>query len=235
MSPTFNYLQLGIATPGDAAGSNRLNQRAEHLIVRNRQHIEGRRVLDLACNDGRLMYPCLALNAKSVVGVEARATLIQRARSNMIRLRVADRAEFVHADVFDFLGQATPGSFDTINCFGFLYHTVRQVEFFRLCRRLQPEAIILDTSVARNYFWYGLRSFGKPPALFLAGFEDSREERNTTDSDGVVLWPTVSFLLGMLSRIGYEPRQIRYNSNNWLGMEDYRKGLRASAIGVRLP
>jgi 2-polyprenyl-3-methyl-5-hydroxy-6-metoxy-1,4-benzoquinol methylase len=46
--------------------------------------------------------------------------------------------EFVQGDVFDYLASASKNEFDVILCLGFLYHTVRQVDFFRQVKRLAP-------------------------------------------------------------------------------------------------
>lgn len=231
-----DYTDLPWGTPGDLAGMNRLSLRAEHLFVQNRERIEGKRVLDLACNNGRLSYPAFAVGAREVVGLEARPELIEQADKYFSETEFAGRTDIHQGDLFAFLENSEPGEFDVICCFGFLYHTVRQVDFFRLCKTLQPETIIIDTSVAKNYFWYGRRYFGKPPMLLLADFEDPKETRNTTDLDGIAFWPTPRFLEAMFDRIGYRWRRIEYKKSSfsdWSGMDDYRKGHRASYIAYR--
>ncbi len=64
-----------LETSKTAAFANRLNWRAEILLSRNREVIEGKSVLDLASHDGRFSWACLELRASRVVGVEGRQEL----------------------------------------------------------------------------------------------------------------------------------------------------------------
>ncbi|HAC62228.1 MAG TPA: hypothetical protein DCF68_01505 [Cyanothece sp. UBA12306] len=232
----FDYAKLPYGKGGSDLGHNRFNLRCETLLTRNRALIEGKVVLDLACNTGRMSYPCLVLGAKKVIGVEARQELIDQGKEYLIDQDLKDRMEFVKADVFDYLASAEIKSFDTILCFGFLYHTVRQVEFFRQVKRLSPNNVIIDTSVATNYIWYGLKNFLEKPPMLLMISEDANKTSDTTDEDGVAFWPTCSFLETMFNTIGYDYKQLDYKKNgvtNWLGLEDYKKGLRVSYVAYK--
>ena len=182
-----------------------------------------------------MSYPCLALGAKKVIGVEARQELIVQGQKYLENDGLKNKMEFVQADVFDYLASAQTKSFDTILCLGFLYHTVRQIDFFREIKRLSPNQVIIDTSVATNYIWYGLKSFLNKPPMLLAIKEDSRKTSDTTDEDGVAFWPTKSFLEKMFAIINYDCRQLNYKKvvKNWNGLEDYKKGLRVSYIASR--
>ena len=55
MAPTIDYESVSWVTPGDAGGLNRLAWRAEQILVKQKSLLEGKRVLDLACNTGRLL------------------------------------------------------------------------------------------------------------------------------------------------------------------------------------
>ena len=233
MSDTiFNYAELPYASGGSGSDQNRFNWRSEMLLARNREIINGKVVVDLACNTGRLSYPCLALGAQKVIGIEARNELIVEGKSALTKSIYEDRMTWINSDVFDFLAASSPGDFDVILCFGFLYHTTRQVDFFRLARRLKPQHIIIDTSVAKNYSWYGARNFlKKPPALFMIR-ENPHLTSDTTDLDGVAFWPSVSFIEDMSRVSGYSAQRILYTKHvkNWSGLSDYRKGIRASWV-----
>lgn len=235
MNTLFNYAQLPYGASGKQEEQNRFNWRTETLFVQNKSSIEGKTILDLACNNGRMSYPCLALGAKKVIGIEARPELIVQGQEYLKNDDLKSKMEFVQADVFDYLASAEPKSFDTILCLGFLYHTVRQVDFFREIKRLSPDRVIIDTSVATNYIWYGLKNFiGKPPMLLMIN-EDSRRTSDTTDQDGVAFWPTKSFLEKMFDVINYDCKQLSYKKTvkNWAGLEDYKKGLRVSYIASK--
>ena len=151
-----------------------------------------------------------------------------------------EKMEFVQADLLEYLTSARPGSFDTILCFGFLYHTVRQVDFFRQIAQLAPEHVIIDSTVVKNYLWYGfnsLRSYrGHVPCLSLAFGDKPTNWTDSIDEDGITLWPTASFLEVMLKTIKYDHRQIDYRQSgvtSWLGMNDYKKKLRVSYVARR--
>jgi 2-polyprenyl-3-methyl-5-hydroxy-6-metoxy-1,4-benzoquinol methylase len=231
----FNYAKLPYGIDGNEEGQNRFNWRSEILFVHNKSLIEDKTVLDLACNNGRMAYPCLALGAKKIIGVEARQELITEGQEYLENTDFKNKMEFVQADVFDYLYSAEVESFDTILCLGFLYHTVRQVDFFRAVKRLSPNNVIIDTSVATNYIWYGLNSFLNKPPMLLTINEDSSKTSDTTDEDGVAFWPTKSFLEKMFDVIGYDCKQLNYKQTvkNWNGLKDYRKGLRVSYIASK--
>lgn len=235
MNTLFNYAKLPYGAGGNKEEQNRFNWRTETLFVQNKSSIEGKTILDLACNNGRMSYPCLSLGAKKVIGVEARPELIVQGQEYLKNDDLKSKMEFVQADVFDYLASAEANSFDTILCLGFLYHTVRQVDFFREIKRLSPNKVIIDTSVATNYIWYGLKSFISKPPMLLAIEEDSRKTSDTTDRDGVAFWPTKSFLKKMFDVINYDYQQLNYKKTvkNWAGLEDYKKGLRVSYIASK--
>jgi hypothetical protein len=187
------------------------NRRCENVLTRNRHLFKDKVVLDLACHKGHLSYACLALGAKRVIGVEAREDSITEAVRLIKETEFGEKAEFVQADVFDFLTAAETGRFDTILCCGFLYHTIRQVDFFRQVKRLAPAHVIINTWVAGNYFWYGLRTLVRErghPACLRMSVEPPASIRNTIDNDGIVFWPTCSFLEYMFDCIGYDHQRI---------------------------
>jgi len=234
MLPKFST--LGFGEGGSAADHARFQSRWKALFEDNRHAIEGKTVLDLACNTGRMAFPCIQLGAKKVVGVEWRQELIDHGKQVFEAQGVADRMEWNQGDLFDFLAASDPGAYDTILCLGFLYHTVQQVEFFRQVRRLQPRYVIIDTSVAKNYTWLGRSAlFRKPPALFLYQ-DDAAKTSDTSDIDGLVFWPSTSFLETMFDKIGYKWKRIDYSkaTSDWSGLSDYKKGIRASYIAQRV-
>lgn len=206
------------------------------LFNRNKHAIAGKRVLDLACNTGRMSYPCLTLGAEKVIGVEYRQELIDRGKTIFEREGVADRMEWRQGDLYDHLAAMQPGEVDTILCLGFLYHTTRQTDFFREVRRLKPTYVIIDTSVAKNYVWFGRRAFmKKTPGLFLVQ-DDAAKTSDTSDEDGLAYWPSASFLETMFDKIGYKWRHIKYHGEvtDWAGMHNYKKDIRRSYIAQRV-
>jgi 2-polyprenyl-3-methyl-5-hydroxy-6-metoxy-1,4-benzoquinol methylase len=212
---------------------NWINWRAEIIVNHNESLIAGKRVLDLACGHGRMSYACLKAGASSVVGLEGRQVRIDEGKRNFATITEGQRMTFVQSDLFSYLEGLKPDDFDVIMCLGFLYHTVRQVDFFRICQRLRPSVLVVDTCVSKNYWWYGRKYFGKPPALFLVQ-ENASVIRDTLDDDGLALWPTVSFLEMMFKKIGYAARPLHYRGvvDDWTGLDDYKRGLRVSYVAT---
>ncbi|MEL7034697.1 MAG: class I SAM-dependent methyltransferase [Cyanobacteria bacterium J06592_8] len=232
----FDYAELPYGSGKDQKARNRFNWRYELLFTRNKELIQDKVILDLACNNGRLSYPCLALGAKKIIGVEARQELIETGKKYLHGTGFENKMEFIQADLFEYMSSVSKGEFDLILCCGFLYHTVKQVEFFRLLKQISPSSTIIDTNVATNYCWYGLKNFLKKPPMLYMIIEDPDKTSDTTDIDGVAFWPTPSFLESMFDVIGYDYRQIRYSSReikDWYGMNDYKKGYRVSYVGHR--
>lgn len=133
---------------------DRLNRRATKLLVQQRDLIQGKRILDIACHDGRFSHACLLLGAQHVHGVEGRQHHVDDANRFFLDLgHEPSRFRFEQGDIFDFLPKCEPGQFDTILCFGFLYHTVRQIEMLQEFQRLNPQAVIIDTYVHPQRQW----------------------------------------------------------------------------------
>jgi predicted nicotinamide N-methyase len=140
-----------LKTSQTITGLNRLNWRAELLLTRNQKAIKGKRVLDLASHDGRFSYACLKLGAKQVTGVEGRPYLVRFAKKNLKSLGYkASSFKFINDDLFNYLPKVRPGTFDTILCFGFFYHTVKQVELIEQIKRLKPKVFLLDTFIEKD-------------------------------------------------------------------------------------
>ena len=142
-----------LRTSNTAAHPSRLNWRAEILLSKNQKAIKGKTILDLASHDGRFSWACLELGASHVTGVEGRRQLVESATENLIGLGYKpDNFTFIQGDMFDHLHKVKPEEFDTVLCFGFFYHTVRQNELLSEMKRIQATYFILDTYVAKGAF-----------------------------------------------------------------------------------
>jgi putative methylase len=71
--------------------------------------IVGKRVLDLGCGTGRLALGSAFLGAESVMGIDIDKTAINLARENSASVGMADKIEWVQADI-----AAVTGKFDTV-------------------------------------------------------------------------------------------------------------------------
>lgn len=137
-----------LKTSETAAFTNRLNWRCEILLNRNQEVIRNKKILDLASHDGRFSYACLKLGASHVTGIEGRPHLVRNAIKNLMSSGYsAKNFAFVQDDVLNYLPKISVGKFDVILCFGFFYHTIRQIELLQEIKRIKPKYFILDTLV----------------------------------------------------------------------------------------
>ena len=205
---------------------DRLNQRHRAMIESNAGIIAGRRILDIASHDGRWSFAAHMAGAEHVLGIEARTHLIESARGNVRQYEVSEkRVEFVQGDALTALDSLPAGSFDTVFCFGFLYHTIDHMPLLRKIARLGPRNLVIDTAIAIG------------PASII----EVREEDIAPESAGAVGElghptmtvkgrPTRSALELMLRAAGFRP--VRYYDwlqagiKKWDTLSDYYVGSR---------
>lgn len=243
----------------------RLNWRCEILLTRNQEAIKGKRILDLASHDGRFSYACLKLGASHVTGVEGREHLVKFAMDNLTGLGYTqEHFSFIRDDVFDYLERVKPKEFDTILCFGFFDHTIRQIELIREIKRIQPTHFILDMFIERGihinpFSWLKLiagvkfRHFFQIPATLekakgKVSFEKGKTclvfkpeshlfEGSTIDPVDLSAWPTKAFLELVFKSHGFSLKQLKWDKKeikNWTKITDYKYGNRASYIAQPL-
>ena len=125
--------------------SMRMQERFRRIITANLDHIAGKRILDLACNNGRWSYAAAAAGGKEVIGVEGRAEYAEEARQLVERKGLSATCRFDTGDMYDWLYDHRTERFDTVLCLGVYYHIMDHYSLLRLIARLQPECIIIDS------------------------------------------------------------------------------------------
>jgi SAM-dependent methyltransferase len=136
--------------PGlDTDDAKRHLQRFRHfmpyLVASCGGSLEGKRILDIACNSGFWSIQCALLGAE-VVGFDARAELIEQARL-LKRITGAVGVEFRVLDFWQMSPEALGGGFDVVLNLGFLYHVPNPIEALERTKRMAGEHILLDTAV----------------------------------------------------------------------------------------
>jgi ubiquinone/menaquinone biosynthesis C-methylase UbiE len=145
----FDSYPRFFSTSATLAMPNRLNQRHRALIQSNADIISSRSVLDIASHDGRWSLAAHKAGAKYVLGIEARQHLVEASRANMRDYGVPEgQVEFVQGDVMIELDQLESGLFDTVFCFGFLYHMIDHMPLLRKIARLKPTSLVIDTAIS---------------------------------------------------------------------------------------
>jgi Methyltransferase domain len=209
----------------------RLDYRHRALITRNRPVIEGQRVLDLASHDGRWSFAALCSGARHVTGVEGKPYLVEHARETFVGYEVsAERYRFVEGDCLGTLASLPRGAFDTVFCFGFLYHTLRHYELLQAITALEPSVLLIDSLLVledRAAIFLGLDDWH----LEGAALPDSTSNERT-----LVGVPTLRGVQLMLEQLGWsccflpnpEP-----TTPQWDGIRDYQAGRRRVAVAWR--
>ena len=208
------------------ATANRLNERHRAMIESNRDIISGCRVLDLASHDGRWSFAAAQSGASYVLGIEARPFLVAAAREQLSLRPVGNRIEFRVGDVMSELPQLSE-AFDTVFCFGFLYHMIDHMALLRAIRLLNPRHLVIDTAISTQ------------PGAIIEVWDEAIDVEAAaavaeSGSPGRALkgWPTKSALEMMLKAAGFG--DICYwNWQNagikcWTDLKDYYLGERVT-------
>jgi 2-polyprenyl-3-methyl-5-hydroxy-6-metoxy-1,4-benzoquinol methylase len=150
-----DQLEKKMLLPSEFSGAERNRARNEerhrHIIDANSDALSGKRVLDLACFNGRWSFAALQAGATFVTGVEGRAASVEAGRALFKKHGVENKSELICSDMFDYLFSAKPGSFDTILCLGVYYHIMDHYALLRLMTRLKPQTIIIDSGFVRSF------------------------------------------------------------------------------------
>jgi hypothetical protein len=200
---------------------NRLNSRHQRLIAENQSLIEGKRILDIASHDGRWSWAALEAGASEVFGIEARSNLVKRS------CRLVPGAKFVCGDALEQLKNIPPRRYDTVFCFGCLYHFHYHFEFLQAVARLEPSDMIIDTDVTLSKSKLAYIKFkeeqaatGREGNAYVAG-------RKT----GIVGVPTKAAIELFLSYLGFSWRYIDWSKQrDWGYLQKYKTGERVSLV-----
>lgn len=217
---------------GVVPNANRLRCRFDAIIGANMEILEGARVLDVACHNGRWTGAAvLGGGARHVVGVEPRGELVQAANNIATEIGIAERVCFRTATIMDYLRDERPAddAFDVVMCNGYFYHTCDHWELLKEFHRIGKH-LILDTDVSPR----------QELAIFY-GPEASNNIGNAVAEDGaesvLVGRPTKKLLTEMLRIVGYRSweyfnwQDYRYSSTEW--MKTYIEGRRVTVRATR--
>ncbi|HEU4960656.1 MAG TPA: DUF1698 domain-containing protein [Sphingomonas sp.] len=109
--------------------------------------LEGKRVLDIACNCGGFAVAAAQAGAKQVVGIDVEDHYLEQA--NFIRDALAlDNLEYRKLHLEE-LSPETVGRFDLILCFGILYHLENPVLSLKRIAGVADGALVVDTTLMR--------------------------------------------------------------------------------------
>lgn len=112
-----------------------------------RQHVQGKRVLDLFCANGTFSIEAALAGASEVVGMDFSPERIECARflADTLSGKVDCSFDFMSGDVYELPSLITE-SFDVVMCFGGLYHVADPPFILTKIRELTREKLIMQTS-----------------------------------------------------------------------------------------
>jgi len=183
--------------------------------------LEGRRVLDLACNHGAFSLDLLARGAAQARGVDLRRENIAKA-GLLARHLGAVNAEFVQGDIY----AEVEGRYDIVLCLGLMYHVTRPWELVELCYRLCTGMAVIDTITHREPF-----------SGFLLGFGQLIPQEHAAGAINAELHPTYRGLIDLMRGVGFrEVIEVEgVPDPSWVNWEKdvYAVKLRRCLIGLK--
>ena len=232
----FNHYPRFLQTSRTDTKGRRMAYRHSALIEHNAEVIRGARILDLASHDGRWSFAAHKAGAAHVTGIEAKPELIQRAQQNMQHYGVnGSRYEFIQADCIEALRNLTPGSFDCVFCFGYLYHTLSHFELLRAISDLEIPCLLLDTLLIPESKACVHLAHDNPE------LEGAAVATSTHDDKALVGVPSTRALRIMVEHLGFELHYLDWNTivedpcdpHAWDGVRDYEAGRRHTLVALR--
>jgi SAM-dependent methyltransferase len=202
---------------------DRLQERNKRIIEANLDVLAKRRIVDLACNNGRWSYAALVAGAESVVGVDGRTENVEQAKSILRKLNTGGSYRFEVNDIFDWLYINRMEPVDTILCLGVYYHIMDHYRLLTLMTQTSASTIIIDSAFVRS-FRNSVHIHIEDPRVHpnaLPRFEGQQAEFAGFVSLGLMI--QMAWNLGFNCRpIVWDPRKVE----NKLSVRDYMIGRR---------
>lgn len=206
----------------EAEWVNRHAERKKHffdpLVEWYGGSLEGKRVLDLGCNAGFWSLNAVLAGSDYVLGVDGRRMHVEQANFVFQVYDVDPRAYcFVEDNIFNFSYEGH-GPFDVIPCLGLFYHINRHVELLRSIKSLNPEVLIIDTSLTPM------------KGSFLELRRDDVSEPRMSADYSLVYYPSAAAVLDLVQEFGFNVIMLKPEFDSYEGALDYRDGGRRSFI-----
>lgn len=166
--------------------------------------LEGKRVLDVACNCGGFSFAAAEQGAEHVLGFDVvdhyleQAALIQRANA-------AERVEFRKLDI-EKLDPNDIGHFDVTFCFGILYHLENPVLAMKKLADVSSDIMLVDTTVMKDNLLERLRKRPLWAMNFPAAANRDSEDSSTSlwrAEQRVQFKPNVEGVVQLLKFLGF--------------------------------
>ena len=210
--------------------TNRMQRRSEMLVdaVLERVDVQGKSLLDLACNCGYWTSHYARAGATSVFGMEGRQRHVEQARLYWERGGFVDptQAQFVQGNIADpdhWGAVRAHGPYDVTLCAGILYHVLNYQDVVRWAAEMTRETLILDTRVTRG----PEEVIEEPDDLVFNAIEETR----------VKTVPNLDQLTRLLAEVGFDSEVLPVPFGPELGVQDvdnYATGARVTIVARRV-
>jgi len=151
--------------------------------------LEGKRVLDLACNHGAFSLDLMARGASFARGVDLRPENVKKAQL-LARHVGIDMVDFAQRDIYR--EADADARYDIVLCLGLLYHVTRPWELIDLCYRLCTGMTVIDTITHKEPF-----------SGFTLGFGQLIPQEHAAGAIGAELHTTYRGLIDLMRGVGF--------------------------------
>ncbi len=196
--------------------------------------LEGKRVLDVACNCGGFSVEAARHNSEYVFGFDIVDHYIEQANFIKRALQL-DQVEFDTMDI-DGFAESTTGEFDVTFCFGILYHLEDPIRAMRALSNVTRSIMVVDTDIVRvpallqRFVHKNLWAMKtNPPAT--PDSQDATTSRWRT-SETVKFVPTEATLVRLMNILGF-PRVTKIEPKQEGLERRYYRGRRGTFIAMR--
>lgn len=195
---------------GNRENENRLGERYKHIISKNLDAIKGKRILDIASNNGRWTYAALNSSAAHVTSIEGRQERVDDAIKFLGELGFnSDKYSAYCGDMYDFLYENKDSlNVDTVFLLGVYYHIMDHYHLLKSIARLNPKTIIIDSGFVRSF-----------RNSIHVQFEDPRKHLNALtvfkdQASEPVGFVSLGLMIQMAWNLGYNCRPVVWDPKN---------------------
>jgi tRNA (mo5U34)-methyltransferase len=212
--------------------------------------LNGKRVLDVACNCGGFSVEAARRNSEYVLGIDIVEHYIEQA--NFVKgVLDLEQVEFKLMDI-ESVNESTVGLFDITFCFGILYHLENPILAMKRLSSVTKSIMLVDTDLMATGSSWDLvpafiirgklgtmqRFFRKPlwfmnfPAVSSPGSKDATSQLWTSEQRCVEFTPNESAVVDLLKFLGFS--KVEKLKPNQKGLEKrYYTGRRATFLATR--
>lgn len=179
--------------------------------------LEGKRVLDLACNQGFWSLCAIEAGCDYVLGIEGRQRHIDQANFVFeVKGIEKSRYDFMVSNLFT-VDMSRFGNFDVVLCPGLMYHISRHMELMEKISEVNSDVLLIDTTLAS----------GLPGSAMRIKHEPTEKPGASVDYE-LVMTPTLEAMRDLVQQFDYEARVLEPHFRDRNGVEDWEGSRRLS-------